>query len=140
MLAFLASALTVVGFLVSFRTFDSLDALDAFVPFDGFLMTTAGIGIAVAACRMATELGAAKGVEGFIGVFLSFFGIPAFLSLLVSVWRQHKWPGIRPPAGLVWFALAILETMATLVWLLVRGRRARKAAANIKSQDERAAG
>jgi hypothetical protein len=40
LLAFLASALTVVGFLVSFRTFDSLDALDASVPFEGFLITT----------------------------------------------------------------------------------------------------
>lgn len=139
LLAFLASVLTVLGFLVSFRTFDSLDALNASVPFDGFLMTTVGIGIALAACRIAAKLGAAKGVEGFIGVFLSFFGIPAFLTLIVSVWYQHKWPGLLPPAGLVWFALAILETMAMLVWLLVRGRRARKAAANIESQDDRAA-
>lgn len=138
MLAFLASALTVLGFLVSFRTFDSVDALDASVPFEGFLMTTVGIGIAVVTCRLAAKLGVAKGVEGFIGVFLSFFGIPAFLTLIVSVGYQHKWPGVLPPAGLVWFALAILETMATLIWLLVRDRRARKAAASIESQDERA--
>lgn len=82
LLAFLASALAVVGFLVSFRTFDSVDALDASVPFDGFLMTTVGIGIAVAACRMA----------------------------------------------------------AKLVWLMVRDRRAKRAAAKFESQDERAAG
>ena len=138
MLAFLASALTALGFLVSFRTFDSVDALDASVPFEGFLMTTVGIGIAVVTCRLAAKLGVAKGVEGFIGVFLSFFGIPAFLTLIVSVGYQHKWPGVLPPAGLVWFALAILETMATLIWLLVRDRRARKAAASIESQDERA--
>lgn len=140
LLAFLASALAVVGFLVSFRTFDSVDALDASVPFDGFLMTTVGIGIAVAACRMAAKLGAAKGVEGFIGVCLTFFGLPAFLSLIISVWYQHKWPGGWPPAGLVWFALAVLETMAMLVWLLMRDRRAKRAAAKFASQDERAAG
>lgn len=104
LLAFLASALAVVGFLVSFRTFDSVDALDASVPFDGFLMTTVGIGIAVAACRMAAKLGAAKGVEGFLGVVLTFFGLPAFLSLIISVWYQPKWPGGWPPARLVWFA------------------------------------
>lgn len=83
LLAFPASALAVVGFLVSFRTLDSVDALDASAPFDGFLMTT---------------------------------------------------------AGLVWFALAVVETMATLVWLWVRDRRAKRAAANMESQDERAAG
>jgi cytochrome oxidase assembly protein ShyY1 len=27
---------------------------------------------------------------------------------------------------LVWFALAVLETMAALVWLLTKARRARK--------------
>ena len=140
LLALVASALTVVGFLVSFRTFDSLDALNASVPFDGFLVTTFGIGIAVVACCIATKLGAAKGIEGFIGAFLSFFAIPAFLSLIVSVWYEHKWPGGLPPAGLVWFALAILETMATLVWLLVRDRRAKRAAANIESRGEKAAG
>ena len=136
LLAVLASALTIVGVLVSFRTFDSVDAFDASVPFDGFLMTTVGIGIAVVACRFAAKLGVAKGIEGFIGVFLSFFGIPAFLTLIVSVWHQHKWPGGLPPTGLVWFALAILETMATLVWLLVRDRRARKAATNVESQEK----
>jgi hypothetical protein len=98
------------------------------VPFDGFLITTLGIGIAVAACRIATKLGAVKGVEGFIGVFLSFFGIPAFLGLIISVWHEHNWPTGLPPGGLVWFTLAVLETMAVLVWLLIRGRRARKAA------------
>lgn len=135
-LAFLASALAVLGFTVSFRTYDSVDARDASVPFDGFLMTTVGIGIAVAACRIAAKLGAAKGVEGFIGVLLSFFGIPAFLGLIVSVWYQHKWPGGLPPARLVWFALAVLETMAAVVWLLVRDRRARKAVVNVQSQDQ----
>ena len=135
LLAFLASVLTVLGFLVSFRTFDSLDALDASVPFDGFLMTSVGIGIAVVACRLAAKLGAAKGVEGFIGVFLAFFGIPAFLSLIVSVWSQHKWPGILPPAGLVWFALAILETMGVVVWLLVRDRRARRASVTVPNPE-----
>jgi hypothetical protein len=105
------------------------------VPFDGFLITTLGIGIAVAACRIATKLGAVKGVEGFIGVFLSFFGIAAFLSLIISVYYQHNWPGGLPPAGLVWFSLAVLETMATLVWLLVQDRRARKSLVNTRSQD-----
>src|SRR5690348_11869715 len=130
LLAFLASALVVVGFLVSFRTYDSLDPRDTSVPFYGFLMTTVGVGITVAACRIATKLGSAvtKGVEAFIGVFLSFFGIPAFLILITSVWYEHKWPTGLPPGGLAWFSLAVLETMAVLVWLLIRGRRTRKAA------------
>jgi hypothetical protein len=130
LLAFLASAPVIVGFLVSFRTYDSVDPRDTSVAFYGFLMTTLGVGITVASCRIATKLGAAaaKGVEGFIGVFLSFFGIPAFLALITSVWYEHKWPTGLPPGGLVWFSLAVLETMAVLVWLLIRGRRARKAA------------
>lgn len=140
LLAFPARALAVVGFLVSFRTFDSVDALDASTRFAGFLMTTVGFGIVVAVCRMAAKLGAAKGVEGCIGVFLTFFGLPAFLSLIISVWYRHERPGGLPPAGLIWFALAVLETMATLVWLWVRDKRAKRAAANIESQDESAAG
>jgi hypothetical protein len=137
LLAFLASVLVIVGFLVSFRTYDSFDPRDTSVPFYRFPMTTLGVGITVVACRIATKLSAAaaKGVEGFIGVFLSFFGIAAFLSLIISVYYQHNWPGGLPPAGLVWFSLAVLETMATLVWLLVQDRRARKSLVNTRSQD-----
>lgn len=135
LVAFLATALAILGFMVSFRTYDSVDLRNASVPFDGFLMTTVGIGIAMAACHLATKLSAAKGIEAFVGVFLSFFGIPAFLTLIISVWYEHKWPGGLPPAGLVWFALAVLETMAAVVWLLVRDRRARKASVTVRNPD-----
>jgi hypothetical protein len=66
LLAFLASALIFAGFLVSFRTYDSVDALDTSVPDHGLLMTTLEIGITVAACRFAAKLGAsaAKGRRG----------------------------------------------------------------------------
>ena len=133
----LGVVLLTVGLIVPLRTYDSTDPRDSAVPFEGFLMVTLGVGIAVAACRIAARLGASKGVEDVLGLAFSFFGIPAFLSLIVSIWYQHKWPGGLPPAGLAWFALAVLETTATLVWLLMRNRRARKALVN--AQDQRPA-
>jgi hypothetical protein len=127
LLAFFASALVFVGLNISMRTQDSIDPRDAFVPFDGFLMTTVGTGLAVAACRIAAKLDAAKAVEGFVGVFLSFFGIPAFLSLIISAWYRHSWPDRLPPAGVFWFGLSALEIMLGVIWLLMKDRQARKA-------------
>jgi hypothetical protein len=84
---------------------------------------------------MPAKLGATKGVEGFIGVFLSFFGIPAFLSLIVSVWHQHKWPGVQPPGQ-----TCLVCWNDGHVGLVIRDRRAKRTAANIESQGERPAG
>jgi hypothetical protein len=127
LLAFLAIALVFVGINISLRTQGSVDPRDASVPFVGFLTTTLGIGVAVAACRIAAKLGAAKAVEGFVGVFLSFLGIPPFLSLIISAWYQHSWPDRLPPAGVFWFDLSALEVILAVVWLLLKDSRARKA-------------
>jgi predicted small integral membrane protein len=126
LLVFLASALVFTGLAISLRTQDPVDPRDTSVPFEGFLMVTLGIGIAVAASPVATKWGWTKPVEDVLGFVLSFFGISALLSLIMSVWEQHRWPAGLPPSGLVWFALAVLETMAALVWLLTKARRARK--------------
>jgi hypothetical protein len=127
LLAFFASALVFVGLNISLRTQDSIDPRDASVPFDGFLITTVGTGLAVAACRIAPKLGAAKAVQGFVGIFLSFFGILAFLSLIISARYQHGWPDRLPPAGVLWLGLSALEIMLAVVWLLMMDRRTRKA-------------
>ncbi|HYL86275.1 MAG TPA: hypothetical protein VE263_18775 [Candidatus Angelobacter sp.] len=82
--------------------------------------------MAVAASPVAAKWGWTKPVEDVLGFVFSFFGISALLSLILSVWEQHHWPAGLPPSGVVWFALAVLETMAALVWLLTKARRARK--------------
>jgi len=125
-LALFACLLVFVGLAISLRTQDSSDPRDASVPLTGFLITTVGAGVSVAACRIAAKLGAAKSVEGVVGFFFSFFGISALISLAMFAWQQHTWPSGLPPSGLVWFTLAVPETMAVLIWLLTRDKRARK--------------
>ncbi len=129
LLAFLASALVILGLVLSFVTHDSVDPRDASVPWEGFLMATLGIEVAVATCRIAARLGAAKPVEDVLGLVFSFFGILGFLSLIVSLWEQPKSPSGLPPGAVIWFALALLETLAALLWLLAEPKRERKAGA-----------
>jgi hypothetical protein len=101
LLAFLASALVILGLILSFMMHDSVDPRDGSVPWEGFLMATLGIGVAVAACRIAARLGAAKPVEDVLGLVFSFFGIPGLLDLIASLWERPKSPSGLPRGGLV---------------------------------------
>lgn len=129
LLALLASAFVVLGLALLFGSYESPDPRDKFVPLDGFLLATLGVGLSAVSWQIATRLDVAKHIEGMSGLVFSFFGIPALLGLILSVWQAHHWPSGLPPSGLVWLALAVIETQAALIWLLVKGRRARKAAA-----------
>lgn len=91
-LVFLACALVILGLIFSFRGYDSTDARDSAVPFESFLMVTLGIGIAVAACRIAAKLSAAKGVESMLGLAFSFLEFPGLSALLVFCGKSQSLP------------------------------------------------
>lgn len=131
----LGVVLLTVGLIVPLRTYDSTDPRDSAVPFEGFLMVTLGVGIAVAACRIAARLGASKGVEDVLGLAFSFFGIPGFIGLIATLWEEPKSATGLPSTGVFWFAITVLEIVAVLVWLLAKGRRARKAVVTARNQD-----
>ena len=102
LLVLLPSALVFVGLAISVRTQDPVDPRDASVLFDGFLMNTLGIGMAVAACRVAVKWGWTKPVEEVLGFVLSFFGISALLShscVSLAVYESHARPQEPRPRG-----------------------------------------
>lgn len=129
LLAFLASALVYVGLAISSRTYGSTDPRDASVPWVGFLLATLGIGVAVASCRIAAKLEAARAIENLLGLVFAFFGIPGLFNLVLSLWGLRKSPTRLPPPRVIWFGLAVLETLAALVWLMMKHKRERKASA-----------
>lgn len=135
LLVFLACALVIVGLILPIRTYNSTDPRDSAVPFEGFLMATLGVGTAVAACRNAARLGASKGVEDVLGLAFSFFGIPGFIGLIGTLWEEPKSATGLPSTEVFWFAITVLEIVAVLVWLLAKGRRARKAVVTVRNQD-----
>lgn len=98
-------------------------------------MVTFGVGIAVAACRIAARLSAAKGVESVLGMAFSFFGIPGFVGLVATLWEEPKSPTRLPSPGVFWLAISVLEVVCVLVWLLARGRRARRASVTVRNLD-----
>lgn len=132
---FLACALVILGLIFSFRGYDSPDPRDSAVPFESFLMVTLGVGITLAACRIAAKLGAARGVESVLGLAFSFFGIPGFIGLIVTLWEEPKSPMRLPSSGVFWLATSVLEIVAVLVWLLAKGRRTRKASVTVRNPD-----
>lgn len=135
LLVFLACALVIVGLIMPLMTGDSTNPRDSAVPFDGFLIVTLGVGIAVAACRIAAKLGAAKGVETVLGLVFSFFAIPAIASLIASLWERPKSPTGLPSTEVFWFAVSVLETAAVILWLLAKGKRAKKASDTVGNPD-----
>ena len=137
LLVFLACALVILGLILSFLMQDSTNPRDSAAPFESFLVVTLGVGMALAACRIAAKLGASKGVENVLGMAFSYFGIPGFIGLIVTLWEKPKSATGLPSAGTFWFGVTVLEIVAVLVWLLAKDRRAKKAAVNVRSQDER---
>lgn len=135
LLVFLACALVILGLIFSVWGYDSADQHDSAVPFESFLMVTLGIGIALAACRIAAKVGAAKGVESVLGLAFSFFGIPGFIGLIVTLWEEPKSPTRLPSPGVFWLAISVLEIVAVLVWLLAKGRRTKKAGVSVRTPD-----
>jgi hypothetical protein len=131
LLAFLAIALVYVGLAISSRTYGSTDPRDLSVPWVGFLMATLGIGVGVASSRIAAKLGAARGIENLLALVFAFFGISGLFNLVLSLWNLRKSASGLPPAGAVWFGLAVLETVAALVWLMRKHKREGKASPGV---------
>jgi hypothetical protein len=137
LLAFLASALVYGGFAISLRTYDSTDPRDASVPWTGFLLVTLGIGVALASSRIAAKFGAARPIENLVAFVFAFFGISGLFNLVLLLWDLPKSATRLPPAGVVWFGLAVLEATAALVWLMVKHKRERKSSPVTTGQTER---
>ena len=135
LLVFLACALVILGLIFSFLMQDSTNPRDSAAPFESFLMVTFGVGIALAACRIAAKLGASKGVEHVLGLAFSYFGIPGFIGLIFTLWEKPKSATGLPSAGAFWFGVAVLEIVAVLVWLLAKDRRARKPSVTVHNLD-----
>lgn len=131
LLAFLAIALMYVGLAISSRTYGSTDPRALSVPWVGFLMATLGIGMGVASSQIAAKLGAARGIENLLGLVFAFFGISGLFNLVLSLWNLPKSASGLPSAGVVWFGLAVLETVAALVWLMRKHRREGKASPGV---------
>ena len=129
LLVFIACALVILGIALTFYPADSSDPRNARAPFEGFLMTTVGIGVSVAAYRFAAKLGASKPVKDVLELVLglgSIFGIVILLEEGVIALREGRATlGLSLPSGRIWCALAALETLAALVWLVTTARRAR---------------
>lgn len=135
LLVFLACALVILGLILSFLMQDSTNPRDSAAPFESFLMVTLGVGIALAACRIAAKLGASKGVEHVLGLAFSYFGIPGFIGLIFTLWEKPKSATGLPSDGTFWFGVAVLEIVAVLVWLLAKDRRAKKAVVTVRNPD-----
>lgn len=135
LLVFLACALVILGLILSFLMQDSTDPRDSAAPFESFLMVTLGVGIALAACRIAAKLGASKGVEHVLGLAFSYFGIPGFIGLIFTLWEKPKSATRLPSAGTFWFGVDVLEIVAVLVWLLARGRQTRQSSVTARNPE-----
>lgn len=135
LLVFLACALTILGLILSFWTLDSTGPRDSAGPFEAFLMVTLGVGIAVAASRIAAKLSASKGVENVLGMAFSYFGIPGFIGLVTTLWEEPKSATGLPSTGVFWLGVSVLEIVAVVIWLLVKGRRTKKAGVIVRNPD-----
>jgi hypothetical protein len=141
LLVFLACGLIIVGSILAVAgIFISSPAshptvFDRVAPFLGWLMATAGMGLAVRLCSRKDELGISKSVENVIGVLLALLSI----ELLPLIWMDlfdavACAPGdinCNPAreSDLFWPFVISLEAVAILVWLIRRGWRAKTASA-----------
>lgn len=110
----------------------------------GFLMMTSGTGLAVYISRNAKKLGLNYEVESLFGWILALVALVAVPGTIIDLY-QGKVHCVRsdpnctqlgPPLEVFLNCVASLEALAVVIWLLRRGRRAKRVIqdAEIRSQ------
>lgn len=124
-LVFLACGLTILGVALTLFSSNGPDAANRALPFYGFLMATAGVGLSAVSFRVARNLGVNKPITDMLQLALLFPALFGVVDLLVITYDAVKsTPAARSsfPSQL-WCTFAGLEALAILIWLTRSYRR-----------------
>lgn len=120
----------IAGFALFLYPPGSGDSIDPWSSPIGFLLATLGMGVGLAANRMAKQPALQEAVQLVVGVITSFCAIAGAMDFIYSLLPAPATadPSSSYPGGSdFWFRLATLEAVALVIWLVVTGRRAKKA-------------
>jgi hypothetical protein len=130
LLVFLSCGLIIIGVAGCYFGIANSSAPDRATPFIGCVTASVGICLAVFLCRRTGELRINKSVEDLFGLLLSFVGF-----FLIGMAVGETFFATPCPPGescapvrrtdLFWMWVVSTEVVATLVWLIRRGRRRR---------------
>lgn len=134
-LLFLASGLIIVGFAlcamgVAGPSSSQANLFDQTVP---FLMISMGIGLAVYICGNTKTLDLNREIETLFGWILTLVALTVIPMIFIDVYQgkfqceqsSRDCTQLSPPLEVFLDCLASLEGIATVIWLLRRGRRAK---------------
>lgn len=130
LLCFLACGMLIIGFAFFLNPPGSGDSVDSWSSPIGFLLATLGMGAGLAANRMAKQPALQEAVQLIVGLITSICAIAGVMNFIYYLLPAPATtdPGTPYPGGSdLWFTLAALEAMALVIWLIVTGRRAKKA-------------
>lgn len=128
LLCFLACGMVIIGFALFLYPPGSGASVDPWSSPLGFLLATLGMGAGLVANRMTKQPALQEAVQLIVGLITSICAIAGLMNFIYFLLPATADPGTPYPGGSdLWFTLATLEAMALVIWLIVTGRRARKA-------------
>src|SRR5579864_9325269 len=128
LLVFLVCALLVAGFALTVYPADFADPRDRAIPFYGLFMVTAGMALSVVTDLIARGLKIHKPIRAIFELPMVVGAIIGITELVVGYFdRKPDYYDARSPDGQLCCAIAGLEALAGLIWLIRLERRERRA-------------
>lgn len=124
LMVFAACALTILGFIFIFYPAWSAESSGRSAPPYGFWAVTSGVGMSIISYRLGQRLGVGKPVRQILDLILgvcSTVVVLALIGALYDVFRPSE-TADRFASSDVYSGLAVVETVATIIWLARRAK------------------